>query len=146
ACRARCLMNECRLLERLSALGTDTAQAQVSRAEMLINSILNHLQRILNTRQGSVPIDPEFGVPDFTNLAGSFSSGTTEQIMQDMSRMIQQYEPRRRQPRITFSSNQEEVLSLAFSISGTVSIDDRDIPVRLTSQVASNGKVSLRKQ
>lgn len=139
-------MNECRLLERLSALGTDTAQAQVSRAEMLINSILNHLQRILNTRQGSVPIDPEFGVPDFTNLAGSFSSGTTEQIMQDMSRMIQQYEPRLRQPRITFSSNQEEVLSLAFSISGTVSIDDRDIPVRLTSQVASNGKVSLRKQ
>ncbi|NGR07752.1 type VI secretion system baseplate subunit TssE [bacterium SGD-2] len=139
-------MNECRLLERLSALGTDTAQAQVSRAEMLINSILNHLQRILNTRQGSVPIDPEFGVPDFTNLAGSFSSGTTEQIMQDMSRMIQQYEPRLRQPRITFSSNQDEVLSLAFSISGTVSIDDRDIPVRLTSQVASNGKVSLRKQ
>jgi len=139
-------MNECRLLERLSALGTDTAQAQVSRVEMLINSILNHLQRILNTRQGSVPIDPEFGVPDFTNLAGSFSSGTTEQIMQDMSRMIQQYEPRLRQPRITFSSNQEEVLSLAFSISGTVSIDDRDIPVRLTSQVASNGKVSLRKQ
>ncbi|HZH55815.1 MAG TPA: type VI secretion system baseplate subunit TssE, partial [Burkholderiaceae bacterium] len=87
-----------------------------------------------------------FGVPDFTNLAGSFSSGTTEQIMQDMSRMIQQYEPRLRQPRITFSSNQDEVLSLAFSISGTVSIDDRDIPVRLTSQVASNGKVSLRKQ
>lgn len=139
-------MNERRLLERLSGLGADANLGQISRAEILVNSILEHLHRILNTRQGSVPIDPDFGVPDFTNLAGSFSTGTTEQIMQDMSRMIQRYEPRLRQPQITFSTSQDEVLSLAFSITGSVSVDDREIPVRLTSQVASNGKVSLRKQ
>ncbi|MDN5842477.1 MAG: type VI secretion system baseplate subunit TssE, partial [Alcaligenaceae bacterium] len=63
-----------------------------------------------------------------------------------LSRMIERYEPRLRQPRISFSANQDEVLSLAFSISGIVSVDNHDIPVRLTSQVASNGKVSLRRQ
>ncbi len=139
-------MNERRLLERLTTLGTERDLGQTTRAEILIASILGHLQRILNTRQGSVPIDPEFGVPDFTNLAGTFSTGTTEEIVQDMSRMIQRYEPRLRQPQISFASTQDEVLSLAFSISGTVSVDDREIPIRLTSHVSSNGKISLRKQ
>lgn len=139
-------MNERRLPERLTSLGAERDLGQTTRAEILIASILEHLQRILNTRQGSVPIDPEFGVPDFTNLAGTFSTGTTEEIMQDMSRMIQRYEPRLRQPQISFASTQDEVLSLAFSISGTVSVDDREIPIRLTSHVSSNGKISLRKQ
>src|SRR5690606_30498601 len=103
-------MNERRLLERLSGLGAEDRLGQIPRAEILVNSILDHLQRILNTRQGSVPIDPNFGVPDFTNLAGSFSSGTSEQIMLDMARMIQQYEPRLRQPQIAFATNQDEVL------------------------------------
>ncbi|MFT0547403.1 type VI secretion system baseplate subunit TssE [Allopusillimonas ginsengisoli] len=139
-------MNERRLLEHISSLGAEGDRGKISRAEILISSILDHLHRILNTRQGSVPVDPAFGVPDFTNLAGSFSTGTTDQIIQDMNRMIQRYEPRLRQPKISFSSNQDEVLSLVFSISGTVSVDNRDIPVQLTSLVASNGKVSIRKQ
>jgi len=139
-------MNERRLLERLSSLGADSGLGRITRAEILVNSILDHLHRILNTRQGSVPVDPDFGVPDFTNLAGTFSTGTTDEIVRDMSRMIQRYEPRLRQPQVAFAAGQGEVLSLAFSISGTVSVDDRDIPVRLTSHVASNGKVSLRKQ
>ncbi|NYT85128.1 type VI secretion system baseplate subunit TssE [Pollutimonas harenae] len=139
-------MNECRLLEHISSLGAEGGRGQNSRSEILVNSILEHLRRILNTRQGSVPVDPEFGVPDFTNLAGSFSTGTTDQIVQDMSRMIQRYEPRLRQPQIVFTANRDEVLTLAFSISGTVNVDDREVPVRLTTQVAANGRVSLRRQ
>ncbi|WP_049790308.1 type VI secretion system baseplate subunit TssE [Pusillimonas sp. T7-7] len=140
-------MSECRLLEHISNLGAEEGWVrQHSRSEVLVNSILEHLRRILNTRQGSVPVDPEFGVPDFTNLAGSFSTGTTDQIVQDMSRMIQRYEPRLRQAQVTFAANRDEVLSLAFSIAGTVNVDDREIPVRLTSQVAANGRVSLRRQ
>src|SRR3546814_451920 len=107
-------MDERRLLERISSLGTNDGSAHTTRAETLVNSILGHLHRILNTRQGSVPVDAAFGVPDFTNLAGSFSTGTTEQIVQDMSRMIQRYEPRLRQPRISFATSQDEVLSLPF--------------------------------
>lgn len=139
-------MNECRLLEHISSLGAEDGRGQHSRSEILVNSILEHLRRILNTRQGSVPVDPEFGVPDFTNLAGSFSTGTTDQIVQDMSRMIQRYEPRLRQPQVTFAANHDEVLTLAFSIAGTVNVDDHEIPVRLTTQVAANGRVSLRRQ
>ncbi|AUA56079.1 MULTISPECIES: type VI secretion system baseplate subunit TssE [Achromobacter] len=139
-------MREHRLLERIASLGSDVERSHITRAEVLVDSILDHLRRILNTRQGSVPIDLSFGVPDFTNLAGSFSSGTTTQMIEDIGRMIQRYEPRLRQPQITFTNTQDEVLSLGFAISGFIAVDDREIPVRLASHVASNGKVSLRRQ
>jgi type VI secretion system protein len=139
-------MREHRLLERIATLGSDVERSHITRAEILVDSILDHLRRILNTRQGSVPIDLAFGVPDFTNLAGSFSSGTTTQMIEDMTRMIQRYEPRLRQPQISFTQSQDEVLSLAFAISGLIAVDNREIPVRLSTHVASNGKISLRRQ
>lgn len=139
-------MREHRLLERIASLGADAERSHITRSEILVDSILEHLRRILNTRQGSVPIDPQFGVPDFTNLAGSFSSGTTGQMIEDMTRMIQRYEPRLRHPQITFTAVQDEVLTLAFAINGFIAVDNREIPVRLSSQVSSNGKVSLRRQ
>src|SRR3546814_13704852 len=87
-------MRELRLLERVAGLGSGGQRSHITRAEILVDSILNHLRRILNTRQGSVPIDPSFGVPNFTNLAGSFATGPTGQMIEDMNRMIQRYEPR----------------------------------------------------
>ena len=139
-------MKERRLLERVASLGSESQRSHVTRAEILIDSILNHLRRILNTRQGSAPIDPSFGVPDFTNFAGSLSGGTTAQIVEDMNRMIQRYEPRLRKPLVTLAGSQDEILSLSFSIAGLIAVDDREIPVRLTSQIASNGQISLRRQ
>lgn len=139
-------MREHRLLERIASLGSDAERSHITRSEILVDSILDHLHRILNTRQGSVPADPLFGVPDFTNLAGSFSAGSTSQIIEDMTRMIERYEPRLHQPQIQFVQSQENVLSLGFAISGLIGVDDHEIPVRLSSYVAANGKISLRRQ
>ena len=136
-------MKELRLLERIAGLGLTTQRSHITRVELLIESIMTHLSRILNTRQGSVPIDLSFGVPDFTNLAGSFAVGTTTQMIEDMNRMIQRYEPRLRKPQIAFSDSQDDVLSLAFSITGFIAVDNREIPIRLISHVAANGRVSL---
>src|SRR3546814_20498612 len=73
-------MNERRLLERIANLDANDGGGQTSRAEVLVTSILDHLHRILNTRQGSVPVDQDFGVPDFTNLAGSFSRSEERRV------------------------------------------------------------------
>ncbi len=124
-------------------LEADTARSHLTQAEVLTQSILNHLQRILNTRRGSVPIDVDFGVPDFTNLAGSFATGETTQIMENMTRMIARYEPRLKSPRILVAEGSQEVLSLSFSLEGLVMIDDRDISIHLATRVSSDGRVSL---
>ncbi|WP_240500371.1 type VI secretion system baseplate subunit TssE [Pseudomonas syringae] len=136
-------MREKRLLERIVGLQTDSERSRLTQAQVLTLSIREHLQRILNTRQGSVPIDPEFGVPDFTNLAGSFATGETSQIIKNMTRMIAHYEPRLKSPRIQVSEGHQEVLSLSFSLDGLVEIDDQYIPIHLATRVSSDGRVSL---
>ena len=127
-------------------LQADNSRTHVTQAEALTQSIVAHLQRILNTRQGSVPIDNEFGVPDFTNLAGSFAVGQTTQIIENMTRMIARYEPRLKSPRIQVVEGAQEVLSLSFSLEGLVAIDNRDIPSHLATRVSSDGHVSLAMQ
>ena len=127
-------------------LQADNSRTHVTQAEALTQSIVAHLQRILNTRQGSVPIDTEFGVPDFTNLAGSFAVGQTTQIIENMTRMIARYEPRLKSPRIQVVEGAQEVLSLSFSLEGLVEIDNRDIPINLATRVSSDGHVSLAMQ
>ena len=127
-------------------LQADNSRTHVTQAEALTQSIVAHLQRILNTRQGSVPIDNEFGVPDFTNLVGSFAVGQTTQIIENMTRMIARYEPRLKSPRIQVVEGAQEVLSLSFSLEGLVAIDNRDIPIHLATRVSSDGHVSLAMQ
>ncbi|KFE54514.1 type VI secretion system baseplate subunit TssE [Pseudomonas syringae] len=136
-------MKEKRLLERITMLQADTGRTHLTQSEVLMQSIILHLQRILNTRCGSVPIDAEFGVPDFTNLAGSFATGETTQIIENMTRMIARYEPRLKSPRILVAEGSQEVLSLSFTLDGLVEIDDRNIPIHLATRVSSDGRVSL---
>lgn len=139
-------MRELRLLERIAALETGQVQTQATRAQVLVVSIREHLQRILNTRRGSVPLDPEFGVPDFTNLAGSFSSGSTREIIDSITRMIERYEPRLKAPKVQVSEQGSEVLSLSFSLEGLVQVDDHELPIRLATSISSSGRVSLQAQ
>jgi type VI secretion system protein len=64
-------MRERRLLERIANWSeADAERTSQTQVDILVRSVNDHLSRLLNTRQGSVPIDPHFGVPDFTNLAG----------------------------------------------------------------------------
>lgn len=137
-------MREQRLLERIAGLEAGNAHPHATRAQVLVASIRDYLQRILNTRQGSVPIDPEFGVPDFTNIAGSFSKGTTREIIESLTHMIERYEPRLKSPRITLGEAANEVLTLSFSLDGLIAVDDRDVPVRLMTAVSPSGRVSLK--
>ena len=139
-------MREQRLLERSADLEAGNVHTSETRAQVLVASVRDHLQRLLNTRQGSVPIDPELGVPDFTNLAGSFSQGSTREIIDSLTRMIQRYEPRLKSPRVVLEESGQEVLSLSFSLDGIIEIDDREVPIRLATRISSSGKVSLESQ
>jgi type VI secretion system protein len=66
-------VKERRLLERIAAWEGGGERTNKIQVDILITSGTEHLRRLLNTRQGSVQLDPKFGVPDFTNLAGGLT-------------------------------------------------------------------------
>lgn len=136
-------MHELRLLERVAGLERDAGRSSQTQAQVLAASILEHLRRILNTRQGSAPIDAHFGVPDFTNLAGSLVAGETAQIIEEIGAMIARYEPRLMQPRLALAEHGQDVLSLSFILEGRIRVDERDIALRVVTRVSSDGRVTL---
>ena len=136
-------MREDRLLERIARWEDGEERRNLASADILLESIIKHLQRILNTRKGSVPIDPEFGVPDFTNLASSFTSSVGVQIERDIRDLLQRYEPRLKSPRLRMLEDRPDALSLSFELLGSVVIGDREVPVRLSTRIGSQGRIRI---
>ena len=136
-------MRERRLLERVSYWERGVDRSSQTQAETLVRSICNYLIRLLNTRQGSAPIDPLFGVPDLANVAGGLSSGATADIEEELRRVISRYEPRLLKPHVTAVAQGTEVLSLSFSVSGMIDVDHQLIPLQLSTRLDGNGRLSF---
>ncbi|MAF04630.1 MULTISPECIES: type VI secretion system baseplate subunit TssE [unclassified Herbaspirillum] len=137
-------MRERRLLERIANWSeADAERTSQTQVDILVRSVNDHLSRLLNTRQGSVPIDPYFGVPDFTNLAGGTGRGSVTDMEEEIRRMVLKYEPRVKSPRVLLNAETTDVLSIRFSLQGTLEVDNREIPLQISTTVGSNGKVRI---
>ncbi|WP_144063503.1 type VI secretion system baseplate subunit TssE [Caballeronia insecticola] len=136
-------MRERRLLERIASWGAQERRTNETQVDVLVHSVMSHLSRLLNTRQGSVQIDPLFGVPDFTNLAGTTAMGSTREIEEEIRRMVLRYEPRIKSPRVTLNREKTDVLAIRFALEGALEVDDREIPLRISTTVGANGRVSV---
>jgi type VI secretion system protein len=136
-------MRERRLLERISSWEQGAVRTNEISTEVLVRSIMAHLSRILNTRQGSVQLDAQFGVPDFTNIAGGQDSGSTSDIEEEIQRMVSRYEPRVLNPKVRLISDRSDVMSIRFSLEGTLAVNNREIPLRLSTTVNADGRVTV---
>jgi len=67
-------MNEERLLERIRAWESEPDRRGRADSIRQVDSILAHLWRILNTRQGGVPISDAYGIPDLNDFLTSYSN------------------------------------------------------------------------
>lgn len=136
-------MNEHRLMERISGWEDGLQRTNQQRADVLIHSVMGHLRRILNTRQGSVSLDPMFGVPDFTNFAGGLANGETRDIENQICMVVASYEPRIRNPRVVLMREESDLMSLHFQLEGMLQIDQEEIPLRLCTIVGANGRIQV---
>jgi type VI secretion system protein len=112
-------------------------------------SIVDHVTRLLNTRQGSVPIDHNYGMSDLSNIAGSFAFGTTGAICEEVTMQLIRYEPRLANPRITVSNTAEErnVISLIFDLTARIVDPITKAPsetLSLLMRIDSSGRVHLQ--
>ncbi len=66
---------------------------QVSDRDQVILSVLDNMQRILNTRAGSLAHLPDFGLPDLSRVLQGMP-GTAHQLLHTLSSVLLKYEPR----------------------------------------------------
>lgn len=83
------------LLERVRGWGSySEPETPSQRTETIKTSIRNHLENILNTRQGSVLLDSKYGYPQEVELFEHFVLGNKPELIAALTRTILYYEPR----------------------------------------------------
>jgi type VI secretion system protein len=135
-----------RLLERISNSEAPVSREGIPEQERAVDSVLGHLYHVLNTRQGSVPIAEEYGIPTFSSMSSRFSTEnleTTEDIASAILKLIQNYEPRLINTRTHFEKGVEHDLALRFEIKGEVLFEKGNIPVTIKAYMDPKGEIHL---
>ncbi len=135
-------MREQRLLERIRSWKKDPLRREAEDPRRMKDSVLSHLQSILNTRRGSVQISDEFGAPDFTDFLHMFPD-TLRDIERSIKQTIATFEPRLKSVRVIFVPQEEDVLTPRFRIEARLLTQEK-VPVVFESMVETDGKIKIR--
>lgn len=138
-------MNEQRLLERIRLMELDPDRRDVADPVQVVNSILDHLRMILNTRQGSAQIAPDFGVPDFTAMVSAVGIiDSVREIEASLTEVILKYEPRLDDIKLDFNPRDDSPLSLQFKLQAKLTLEDRDMPVVFETVLDPDGRITIK--
>lgn len=130
-----------RLLERIGRLEENVDPHETLETRQ-INSIISHLSKLLNTRQGSVSIAPDFGVPDITNLPGENILETKQKVEAVIQGVVQKYEPRLKNVKMFMQQEETAEFSLKFRLEANLT-EKEDVPVIFETVVSTEGKISI---
>lgn len=88
-------------------------------ASDIIEDVVSHLDSLLTTRQGAVPIRPDFGMIDMADVVHQFPDGIAR-LRDAVRAQIEQFEPRLRDVSIRHLPLQQDPLRLVFHLSATL--------------------------
>lgn len=135
-------MHQERLLERIGRVERKTAASPQSPTSKQVASIIAYLGKLLNTRQGSAAIASDFGVPDITNIPGDTIQETRENIESVIQHVVQKYEPRLTNVKMTMQHEEKEKFTLRFRLEANLA-EQKDVPVIFETVVSTEGKISI---
>lgn len=136
-------MHEERLLERIRSIEREPLRRGGDNQRRCIDSVLSHLQRILNTRQGNVPIAPDYGVPDFLNFLQTYPDSVHE-IEHNLKNAIDKFEPRLSGASVTYVLDEDDALTLRFQIIACLTVEGGR-KVFFETVVDSDGRIRIHK-
>jgi type VI secretion system protein len=131
------------LFERLARAGEQEGRSRHLSPERAADSVLQHLRKMLNVHQGSVPTLPLYGMPDFNDMASRFPEAIQE-LKQVLKTTIEQYEPRLKRVRIDHLPDTADPLHLRFEITAQLMTGRGNTAIGFETALDTSGRVSIR--
>jgi type VI secretion system protein len=131
------------VLERLAETARGGAKRTVREDRgAVMRSVLNNLQRILNTREGSAPAHPDLGVRSpFELMQGYPQSG--QAIVDAVRLCIERYEPRLANVRVALEAADPRGGVISFQVSAMLAGGDRADLISFHTAIGSDGRIRL---
>ena len=134
---------ELTLFERMRSPDSDQKKTVKYEAEKLFNSIKEHLQKVLNTRQGHALIRPDYGMPDFTDFIQTLPDSVAEMEI-NIKQTIEKYEPRLKNIHVQFKPVPDNQFILYFEIMADVILPDEQFVATFNTVINSTGKIDVK--
>ena len=133
-----------RLLKRIKLWGESGA---VSASEIDINEMMesmrDDLEKLFNTRRGTVLIDEEFGLPDFTHLMNGYAAPDVDEIERNLLNQVKKYESRLSAANLSFQEPSSRSIGLKFALSAMFHHKNQDLNFATTIQFNDNGSIGV---
>lgn len=110
---------------------------------LAVQSILDYLQILMNTRQGAVATRPDFGLPDFNDMVSSFPAAVPA-IARAIKHQIDTFEPRLRNVVVRHVPDPDRPLTLTYRIRAELAISGVEDPVTFETVFGSDGAVRVQ--
>jgi type VI secretion system protein len=137
-------MREARLLERIRLREKNPHRRESEGPGRVIDSVLDHLTRIFNTRRGNVPIADDYGIPDYTEFLHNYPESLRD-FERAIKQTIVQYEPRLKTVRVSFIPQDNDVFTVKFQISARLVSTADNTSVLFESHLDTSGKISIKR-
>jgi type VI secretion system protein len=101
-----------------------------------------HLTLLLNTRQGSAPNLPDYGLPDVASFYADYPASLGE-LRARIERLVKKYEPRLSNVRVRLLGSDRREFRASFLITGEVEEGDARTQVRYRTTISSSGQTAV---
>lgn len=125
---------EAALYEKLTGCFTDGQPLEALPDSLqLVRSVLDNIQRILNSRSGALKHLPDYGIPDLSMVYKNLPS-SAQDLRTHMRKTLLKYEPRLTELNIHLSESQDNMMILCYQLDcsiekiGSVVIDTYFMP------------------
>ncbi|HKB07998.1 MAG TPA: type VI secretion system baseplate subunit TssE [Candidatus Polarisedimenticolia bacterium] len=136
-------MRERTLLERLRQPESEGSRRASADVGALTRSILAHLARMFNTRQGHALTALDYGMPDMTDFMREFPS-SAEGMERAIRESIERYEPRLKSLRVRLERSETDALKLTFRLTAKLALEKQSADVAFAMNVNSEGQFEIR--
>ena len=133
-----------RFLERLRRMSRDPDLRVSVEPEDVLQSVIDYVSKILNTRQGSTVLDDHFGIPDFTSAGVNFTTEDMPRIEREIAAFVERCEPRLQHVQVRVTPDPNTPLQMLFDLNADLRFGDgAPLPVHLVTRVDTMGKVTV---
>lgn len=129
------------LLERIEAPARAGRGGDVE-ASLLLDSVIANLARTFNTRQGDAPARPDYGMPDFNDMASQFPDALAV-IARAIRTQIVEFEPRLVNPVVRHVPDPDSPLAIRYHVSAQLVLPGRSERVAVETTLDDSGHMRV---
>ena len=133
-----------RLLKRMKRWEeAEVVSASEVDVDEVMESLRDDLEKLFNTRRGTVLIDDDYGLPDFTHLMNGYAAPDVDEIQRNLLHQVRQYEARLAAIELVYQEPDRHTGSLQFGLNAMFQHKEQELNFAATVQFADNGSVNV---